>query len=233
MRTIFASAGHSNVLGKDRGASGNGFIEGILTVEQRDLIVKELKKLGAKVVIDDNDSVLSQTMAFFRNKTTKDCILIDLHWNSATPQATGTEVLIPAKPTAIETQIATELSAEIARTIGIRNRGVKTELQSARKSLGWMRLTGENILIETCFISNKSDMDKYQATKERVAKSIAQILFKYAKQTVETNSEKIYVVKAGDTLSKIARENKTTVEKIQKDNNLTNTTIRVGQRLKI
>jgi N-acetylmuramoyl-L-alanine amidase len=230
MRTIFISAGHSNVLGKDRGASGNGFVEGILTVEQRNLIVKELKNLGAKVIIDDNDSILSQTMAFFRNKTTKNCILVDLHWNAATSQATGTEVLVPVTPTKFEMDLATDLSKAIANTLKIKNRGVKTELQSARKSLGWMRLTGENILIETCFISNKKDMDNYQKNKEELAKQIALILFNYSN---EMNSQKIYIVKSGDSLSKIARENNTTIEKIQKDNNLKSTTIQTNQKLKI
>lgn len=230
MRTIFISAGHSNVLGKDRGASGNGFVEGILTVEQRNLIVKELKNLGAKVIIDDNDSILSQTMAFFRNKTTKNCILVDLHWNASSPQATGTEVLVPVTPTKFEMDLATDLSKAIANTLKIKNRGVKTELQSARKSLGWMRLTGENILIETCFISNKKDMDNYQKNKEELAKQIALILFNYSN---EMNSQKIYIVKSGDSLSKIARENNTTIEKIQKDNNLKSTTIQTNQKLKI
>ena len=231
MRTIYVSAGHSNKVGKDRGASGNGFIEGELTVEQRDLIVKELKKLGAKIVVDDNDSILAQTIAFFKNKTTKDCILVDLHWNAATPQATGTEVLVPATPTKFETDLATDLSKVIANTLGIKNRGVKTELQSARKSLGWMRLTGENVLIETCFISNKNDMESYQKNKEELAKRIAIVLFEYANRGA--NSEKFYTVKAGDTLSKIAKENKTTVEKIQKDNNLKSTVIQINQKLKL
>jgi N-acetylmuramoyl-L-alanine amidase len=230
MRTIFISAGHSNVLGKDRGASGNGFIEGILTVEQRNLIVKELKKLGAKVIIDDNDSILSQTMAFFRNKTTKNCILVDLHWNASSPQATGTEVLVPASPTKFENDLATDLSKTISTILNIKNRGVKTELQSARKSLGWMRLTGENILIETCFISNKKDMDSYQKNKEELAKQIASILFNYSN---EINSQKIYIVKAGDSLLEIARKNNTTVSKIQKDNNLSSSNIKINQKLKI
>ena len=230
MRTIFISAGHSNVLGRDRGASGNGFIEGILTVEQRNLIVKELKNLGAKVIIDDNDSILSQTMAFFRNKTTKNCILVDLHWNASSPQATGTEVLVPASPTKFENDLATDLSKTISTILNIKNRGVKTELQSARKSLGWMRLTGENILIETCFISNKKDMDSYQKNKEELAKQIASILFNYSN---EINSQKIYIVKAGDSLLEIARKNNTTVSKIQKDNNLSSSNIKINQKLKI
>ena len=208
MRTIFLSAGHG---GNDVGAVGNGYNEADLTIELRDLVLKYLKQLGAKVVIDDNKNALAQTITFFKNKVAKDSILLDIHWNAATPQATGTEVLIPATPTKFETDLATDLSKVIANTLNIKNRGVKTELQSARKSLGWMKLTGENVLIETCFISNKNDMDSYQKNKEELAKKIAIVLFEYANRGV--NSEKFYTVKAGDTLSKIAKENKTTVEK--------------------
>ena len=228
MRTIFLSAGHG---GNDVGAVGNGYKEADLTIELRDLVLKYLNQLGAKVVIDDNKNALAQTITFFKNKVAKDSILLDIHWNSFNETSTGTEVLIPATPTKFETDLATDLSKVIATTLNIKNRGVKTELQSARKSLGWMRLTGENVLIETCFISNKNDMKKYQENKEELAKRIAIVLFEYANRG--TNSEKLYVVKAGDTLSKIAKENNTTVEKIQKDNNLKSTVIQINQKLKL
>ena len=45
MRKIFISAGHSNKSGKDQGAQGNGYIEGQLAVELRNLLVSELKSL--------------------------------------------------------------------------------------------------------------------------------------------------------------------------------------------
>ena len=41
-RKIYLSAGHSNRAGRDRGASGNGFIEGELTVDARNRITKYL-----------------------------------------------------------------------------------------------------------------------------------------------------------------------------------------------
>jgi N-acetylmuramoyl-L-alanine amidase len=227
MRTIFLSAGHG---GSDVGAVGNGYKEADLTIDIRDLTLKYLKQLGAKVIIDDNTNALKHTIAFLKNKVTKEAILVDYHWNAATPQATGTEVLVPATPTKFETDLATDLSKVIANTLSIKNRGVKTELQSARKSLGWMRLTGENVLIETCFISNKNDMESYQKNKEELAKRIAIVLFEYANRTA---SENTYIVKAGDSLSKIARDNNTTVEKIQKDNHLKSTTIQINQKLKL
>ena len=52
-------------------------------------------------------------------------------------------------------------------------------------------------------------------------------------KSIQTTSEKFYTVKVGDTLSKIAKENKTTVEKIQKDNNLKSTLIQINQKLKL
>jgi LysM repeat protein len=45
--------------------------------------------------------------------------------------------------------------------------------------------------------------------------------------------EEIYKVKSGDTLTKIARANGTTVKAIESENNLTTTKIKVGQKLKI
>ena len=223
MRTIFVSAGHG---GADFGAIGNGYIEKDLTVEQRDLIVKELKILGAKVITDDNKNALAQTMRFIQNLSTEDWIMVDLHWNAFNAKSTGTEVFIPELPTAFENELATEIGIEIAKTLKIRNRGVLTESKSARKRLGWMRLKGENILIETCFLSNPNDMDSYEENKELLAKNISKILFNAAK-------DDIYIVKLKDSLFKIAQENLTTVEKIKKDNKLTTNLLIVGQKLKL
>jgi LysM repeat protein len=43
----------------------------------------------------------------------------------------------------------------------------------------------------------------------------------------------VYVVKSGDTLTKIAREHNTTVKALQAENKLTTTQIKVNQKLKI
>lgn len=48
-----------------------------------------------------------------------------------------------------------------------------------------------------------------------------------------SGGEAIYVVKSGDTLTKIARANGTTIKLIESENNLTTTKIKVGQKLKI
>lgn len=232
MRKIYISAGHSNKVGRDRGASGNGFIEGELTAEFRKLLVKELNLLGVKPITDADDTIFSQTIKYFRNLVDSKAIVLDIHWNSATPQAKGTETLVPGKPSPFEVELAEELSKTVGETLDIPLRGkkgVKTELESHHKKLAWMSLTGENVLMEVCFISNKREMQSYQNKKEELAKNIAKVLFKFAND-VKSNS---YIVKKGDSLSKIAKENKTTVEKIKKDNSLKTDTIQIGQQIKL
>lgn len=187
MRTVFLSAGHSDGSApsiKDRGAATNGFIEGLLTIELRDLIVKELNLLGIKAITDQNSNALTQTLNFFRNKTSPNCIVIDIHFNSsANPQSSGTETLIPAKYTAFEYNLAADFSKVGSDILGIKLRGtngVKTELESHHGSLGWMRLTGENILLEVTFISNPRDMKTYQEKKHILAKNYASIIKQHA-----------------------------------------------------
>jgi N-acetylmuramoyl-L-alanine amidase len=241
MRKIFISAGHSNVPGKDRGAAGNGFIEGELTVELRNLLICELHELGITAIVDQNDSILSHSLNFFKNLTTNKDIVLDIHWNAATPQATGTETLVPSDPSDFEMKLAHSISSCISETLNIPMRGnhggykgVKTEASSHHGRLGWMRLTGENILMEVCFISNKNDMDSYQKEKENLAKKLAKILFDYANEKYKnTNVNSTYIVVGGDTLSRIASKNNITVQQLKTLNNLNSDVIRVGQVLKI
>ena len=224
MRKLFLSAGHTNVVGKDRGATGNGYVEGDEAVRLRDLIVKNYKLLGGDVTIDSNANALTQTINFFKNLLNPSSIVVDIHFNAATPSATGTETLIPAQNTEFERELAYELSQEISRVLNIPLRGnhkglkgVKTEFESHHGRLGWMRLVGENILLEICFITNKNDMESYEKNIEALACGIAQILYKYSLKEVDSVT---HIVTNGETLSKIASKYNTTVDNIQKLNNI-------------
>jgi N-acetylmuramoyl-L-alanine amidase len=183
-RAIFLSAGHG---GNDSGAVGNGYTERDLAIELRQLIYTELCTLGITAELDKNSNALKETIQAFKNLVSPSCILIDIHWNAAGPTATGTETFIPENYTEFELELASKLSKCISDTLEIPLRGsvkgklgVKTEAMSARKTLGFMRLTGQNILLEIAFISNKSDMEKYQANKRVLAFKLANILYTYA-----------------------------------------------------
>lgn len=237
MRKIFISAGHSNKSGKDRGAAGNGFIEGELAVELRNLIVKELKKLGVNAIVDKDDSILSESLTFFKNLTTNTCIVLDIHWNAGPTTATGTETLIPSENTEFERRLAARLSQSVSSRLGIPMRGkhaglsgVKSEADSHHGRLGWMRLTGENVLMEVCFISSANDMLSYQNNKLKLSEDIAKVLFEFASEKSVRN-QKTYKVVPGDTISGIARRYNMTNDELRKLNSLTSDILRVGQVL--
>lgn len=243
IKNIILSAGHTNVPGRDQGATGNGYVEGQLAVEFRQLVANYIGKMGIKPMMDGNNTILAESLSYFKKMVKDDNNLaVEFHWNSAESAATGTEVLVPATPSPEEKAMAADLSKVVAATLKITNRGVKTELQSHHGKLGWMTLPGTNILMEICFVSNAIDMENYQENKFKLAENVAKVIFNYANGVKGmTNVDVIteipfvpYEVKTGDTLSTVATIYGTTVEKIMQDNSITNPNlIHIGQTLKI
>lgn len=189
IRKIYLSAGHSTNPRRDRGAAGNGFVEGDLTADLRNRVAAQLRLLGHIPITDSNDSILKETINWIRNLTTNTCICVDFHWNAATPTARGTETFVDNKATRFELDLAFGFSDVVHRVLNIPKRGnfsgrvgVKSESESARKSLGWFRFTGQQILPEICFISNKGEMDTYTERRDLLAREIAVFLADMAKK---------------------------------------------------
>lgn len=171
-RKLIISAGHG---GTDSGAVGNGYIERDLNIELRNLIVAELSSLGVKAETDPNQNALKETLAWLRGKFGSRDVLFDIHWNAGPAAAKGSEVIVPEVSSDYEKKLA-EALLKVLTDVGFKNRGVKPESETARKTLGWMRPVAENVLIEICFISNATDMKLYQANKQTIAKKIANVL---------------------------------------------------------
>lgn len=185
MKTIYLSAGHSNTPGKDRGAAANGYIEGDLTVELRDMVAAILRQAGCVVITDSNGAVTGDMVREFDKRLTGNAIVVDFHFNAAAaPKATGTEVVTRAAASQKEKGLATVLSETIAKRLGIFNRGVKTEAQSARGKLFLFEQISDKeaitVLPEICFISNPDNMKRYTENKAALAKDIAGVLIQYA-----------------------------------------------------
>lgn len=189
-RRVFGSAGHSTTPGRDRGATSldGRHIEGNVTAEFRSLVFDSLmRRHGYRMSIDSNDSVLSQTIALFRQWATPDCILIEWHCNAApNARAQGVEVFIPDNYTPIELGIATDMAAALHGATGFPYRngklninGVKTESESARGSLGWMRLAGHNVLPELFFITNPQEVATWNRAKFEAADKVADVIWKW------------------------------------------------------
>lgn len=177
-RKIIISAGHG---GTDPGAVSGSYIERDLAIELRNLVVTELKTLGINALVDDDKNALKQTLAWLRGKFGSKDILFDIHWNAAaSPEAKGTEVIVPDVSSQFEKDLAKSI-LKVFTDLGFKDRGVKPEALTARKKLGWMRPTAENVLLEVCFITSKLDMRLYEGNRNTIAKRLASVLNHYSK----------------------------------------------------
>lgn len=183
--TFYILAGHD--LASDPGAinSGLGITEAKLAYELRDMIVEKMRAKGAAVVTDNDMHNLAQTINDVWNKVKPWDVLIDLHFNAATPAAVGVEAFVSEPCTKEENKIASDLVAKVASILESPVRpnwtnallpGVKYETATRHKRLGILRPACQNILMETCFISNNEEIQKYIDRKEAVATSIADYL---------------------------------------------------------
>jgi N-acetylmuramoyl-L-alanine amidase len=166
---IYVTAGHSN---QDPGASGNGYTEAALAKEFRDLVLRQLSNMNIKAWFDNDNDTLNSVLQKMNPNESDVCL--DIHFNAGPPTATGVEVITADRFTREELGAATRMSVNCSKILGIRNRGVKTEKDTARKMIGILRNEkGINLLLEICFISNANDMKAYQSKKRELAVEVA------------------------------------------------------------
>ena len=178
---LLISAGHT-LTGKGTGAVG--FINE--SQENRVLskfIVEYLKKLGHEVDYHEvnNGSDYINQQAKKANSKNYD-LVVQIHFNSSdNATANGTEVIYRSS----KGKIYAQQVQDKLKTV-FKDRKIKHDVNDLKRDLGWLRLTkSPAILIETCFVSNKSDTDKYTSNKEKIAKLIAEGI---ANQTIVENS---------------------------------------------
>jgi N-acetylmuramoyl-L-alanine amidase len=179
MRKIYIIAGHYN---SDPGASGTHenigrIFEAHLTKELRDMIASYFTMHNNNTIIKDDDShTLTKVLNTINATIEKDDILIDIHFDAFNGKASGTSCFIPTVSSKIEKTIGANIAKGVSEILGVPNRGVRTEKQSARGRIGILHGTGNRILIEVCFIDNPSDIDSYLKNKHLVAQKIAELL---------------------------------------------------------
>lgn len=164
---ILLIAGHGD---GDPGAVGNGYNEADLTREVATLLKAELDAYADVDIADTKKNwykhIIKQKNSF--NFKAYDYVL-EIHFNSNTNKsANGTEIYVTRieKSHGVETNIVDGVS-----NIGFYNRGVKCtnfDLIYHIKKQGV-----SSALVEMCFISNKNDIDLYQAKKKDIAKAMA------------------------------------------------------------
>jgi N-acetylmuramoyl-L-alanine amidase len=179
-RLIAVIAGH-----RGQGTGAVGIIdEAVENVEMRNLICEELEQKGIPFVTDSIKQSLNEVVSTLRAMLKKYDIALDIHFNSCgDPSVGGTEVIVPNRYTSDEWQIADELVTKTCAILGTRNRGVKTEQQTPHKRLAMLsNYDACNILIEICFVNNKSDIASYRKHKGELAKAYAEILHKWSRK---------------------------------------------------
>ena len=172
---IFLFAGHSNA---DPGATGvRGRTEAVETIALREAVRRHFTA-AYKVMIDDNRDSLSTVLA--KAVTGSGSVVLDLHFNaSASSDATGVEVLVGDDAQANDLALARDVLDVVLKHTKLRNRGIKKEGETPRKRLGVMRESGAVCLLEVCFITNPGDMKAYDATRDAIAKDLADVLVKH------------------------------------------------------
>ncbi|NBO98820.1 MAG: N-acetylmuramoyl-L-alanine amidase [Proteobacteria bacterium] len=177
MKTLFIEAGHNN---NDPGAVNSqlNLKEADLTKELRDLIYAHLQILGYKhnIVLDKDAYNLNQTIAGFKTAKDGQDVVLSIHFNAASPAATGCEVIVDDKANSGEKLLAAELINAVISELPIKNRGVKSETETHRGKIGIVNLNAKCVLIEVCFISNPDEIKAYQKVKGEIAKNIAKVL---------------------------------------------------------
>lgn len=197
---IGIDCGHT-LSGEGTGSQGCGYREENLTRELGKIVMEMLKKEGHTVYdcTVDKSSNNAQQLIDRVNKANKQPLdlFVSIHFNACVNdvkgdgRTTGTEVLLhsmssKAKP------YAERIVKKIAN-IGLKNRGVKTHNAYVLK-----HTKAPALLIETCFIDDRDDMNIYLKNPRKFAKAIVEgILDKTITDVTETPKTGFYRVLVG------------------------------------
>ena len=234
---IIIDAGHG---GDDPGASGNGIIEKDLTLKISNYMYNRFKELGIPVYITrSTDETLTPTERVNRIKeyagNDKNVVVVSNHINAG--GGDGAEVIYALRN-------SSGLSEAILNSLAQEGQNIRKYYQrrlpsdTSKDYYFIHRLTPSNtetVLVEYGFLDSKGDdvnqlKNDWQDYAEAVVRAIA--TEKGLKYTPVAGSNS-YVVQRGDSLYSIARKYNTTVGELMDLNNLTSTSLQVGQILKL
>lgn len=235
---IIVDAGHG---GLDGGASGNDLIEKNLNLQSSLYMYDRFNELGIPVKMTrTTDEYLPKTERVNRVNelypNDQNVILISNHINAGGGE--GAEIVYSLRNDSI-------LAQEILNNIGdagqIKRKIYQRRLpENPNKDYYYiLRETNvsEPLLIEYGFIDNMNDANKLRNNLNDYAEAVVKAVTEYAGYTytlpgeIPNQNPEIYIVKRGDTLYSIARDNNITVSELKQLNNLSNNTIYIGQQL--
>ncbi len=216
---ICISIGHgkSSKGGYDSGAVGGGYHEFKIAREIGKYIGEVLKDYACTVDVINYDATLYLTDRIAHvNKNGCD-LAVEIHLNAG--GGTGSEVYYKHADEGGK-KLAAKISAGIAKTFSLRDRGAKIKLNSAGGDyFGFVRSVGcRSLLIETVFIDSSSDRKKVEteAGQKKCGESIAASIAEFYGLCVKNEPQKAVQsadIRAGDRV-KITGKNYATGQRI-------------------
>jgi len=175
---IFIDPGHG---GNDPGAVSNGMRESDITLEVSKNLADLLKLAGLEVRLSrTEDRIVPLNDRWQAANAWGADYFISIHVNAG--RGTGSETFIAAtKPQ--DRAFATAINDVYAKTMSLRNRGVKLDTEAAVGSLGVLRLSHmPAILVELGFIdspANNPDVDMLRNKRPEMAAALANGLLQF------------------------------------------------------
>lgn len=238
-KRVVVDAGHG---GSDPGAVNGNIKEKDFNLASANYIYNRLNELGVPVAItrDTDEDIgrnerLRRMLNSFGND--EDVIILSNHINAGGGE--GAEVVYSLRN---NDTLSKMILNEIGNKGQIQRKVYQRRLpEDPSKDYYYiMRQTPntEAVLIEYGFIDNPRDLNKLQNNlldyAEGVVKAVANYIgVPYTPPNEEIVDTNVYVVKRGDTLYSIARENNITVDELKRINNLNSNILNIGQRLVI
>ena len=175
-KTIAICAGHSET---DPGAVNGKRTEAAIVLDMRKMVSHYLEKAGINYLTDGKAGI-NQPLNEAIKVAKKAALAVEFHCNAAaSKKATGVEVLSAEKHKTIAKEIAAEINAVL--DIPLRGEdGWKSEGSGQHSRLGFIS-SGGGLIVELFFISNDSDLAKWDAKKWLVAKQVAAVLINATK----------------------------------------------------
>ena len=231
---IVVDAGHG---GSDPGAIGNSIIEKDLNLKISQYIYNRLRELGVPVKMTrTTDETLTPTERVNRVMNafgaSSDVLLISNHINAG--GGDGAEIIYALRNSDRYPEI---IAQEFEKTGQNVRKWYQRRLPSNpnRDYYFMQRDTSpiQSVTVEYGFLDSPGDdVSLLKNNWERLAEAVVRATALYKGISyAPAPGENIYIVKAGDSLYSIARQFNTTVDELRRLNNLTTSTLRIGQIL--
>lgn len=236
-KSVVIDPGHG---GKDAGASGNNMLEKDYNLLISKYMFDRFKELGIPVAITrDEDVTLAPTdrtnsiLSKFGNSS--DVIVISNHVNAGGGE--GAEVIYALRnPDTLAKNVLNNIGATGQSTRKYYQRRLPSDTSKDYYFIHRNTGSTQPIIVEYGFIDNADDVNFLKNHYQELAEAVISAVTNYIGVTytspegVTTNT---YIVQKGDTLYSIANKLGTTVQELSSLNNLTGSSLSIGQVLRI